>query len=98
MGLFDDIIGASFLVNEVIAFVGRGDKYRTKLLNFTIKKKARQGTRHWILNLMFKHKTNISFIQQPKQLGTWEHFEGKSGQKHELLILGLRLKNHITFC
>jgi hypothetical protein len=38
-GLFDDIIGASFLVNEVIAFVGRGDKYRMKLLSFTIKKR-----------------------------------------------------------
>jgi hypothetical protein len=43
-------------------------------------------------------KTNANFIQQPKQLGTWEHFESKRGHKHELLILGLRLKMPITFC
>jgi hypothetical protein len=33
--LFDDIIGACFLANEVIAFAKRGDKYRIKLFNFT---------------------------------------------------------------
>jgi hypothetical protein len=77
--LFDDILGASFLANEVIAFVGRGDKYRTKLLSFTIKnrqdKKQDIGSLVSCLNM----KTNIKFTQQPKQLGTWEHFESKSG-------------------
>jgi hypothetical protein len=38
-GWFDDIIGASFLSNEVITFVGRGNKYKTKLLSFTTKKR-----------------------------------------------------------
>jgi hypothetical protein len=34
-GLSDDITGVSFLTDEVIALVGRGDKYRTKLMGFT---------------------------------------------------------------
>jgi hypothetical protein len=44
--LFGDIVGASFLANEVMAFVGGGDKYRTKLLSFTIKKRQDKKTRY----------------------------------------------------
>jgi hypothetical protein len=69
--LFDDIVGASFIVNE-IAFVGRGDKYRTKLLSFTIKKRKDKKQDIGSLVSCLKMKTNISFIQQPKQLGTWD--------------------------
>ncbi len=34
-GLSDDITGVSFLTDKVIVLVGRGDKYRTKLMGFT---------------------------------------------------------------